>query len=71
MCFDWAMGRNGRVFVMTEQKTNLNNLLVRDLTLETQLLKSFYLDYKQVNVEHVFELLETFNSLLLKSKNVI
>ena len=56
---------------MTEQKTNLNNLLVRDLTLETQLLKSFYLDYKQVNVEHVFELLETFNSLLLKSKNVI
>jgi len=56
---------------MTEQKKNLTNLLVRNLTLETQLLKSFYLDYKQVNVNYVFELLEISNSLLLQSKNVI
>lgn len=51
--------------------TELNKLLIQDLTLETQLLKSFYLEYQQVNTEHVFELLEISNSLLLQSKNVI
>lgn len=43
--------------------TELNKLLIQDLSLETQLLKSFYLEYQQVNTEHVFELLETFATI--------
>jgi hypothetical protein len=55
---------------MTEQKKNLINLLIDNLKLETQMLKSFYLDYKYVSTEHLFELLETFNFLLSNGKKI-